>query len=155
MVMLAAFFDNYSFFFLATRRPCHATKKWRQGFVGKRNVCEALTCSVTRQTPEHCCSAASVFHIVRPFIHFGSKSSHSVVTLHYTHHHCSVHWEAILLPIQWQRERAQNQLNSTESAWFGCRPAKFVVEMKFLSSPANQGSDRMLHFTLYIFRPGI
>lgn len=63
-------------------------------------------------------SAAWMLHIVRPFIHFGSQSSHSVVRLHYTQRHCSVHLEAILLPIQWRSDfssTAQNLFGSLQT----------------------------------------
>jgi len=54
----------------------------------------------TRQSPERCSVSASLAHIVRPFIHFGSQSNRSVVTRHYAHPHCSVHLEAILASMQ-------------------------------------------------------
>lgn len=54
----------------------------------------------------HCSSSAPLclccVLIESPFIHFGSQSSHSVVTLHYAQPHCSVHSEAILVPTQWR-----------------------------------------------------
>lgn len=90
--------------------------------------------SVTRQSPEHCSSSASLLHIVRPFIHFGSQSSHSVVTLHYAHPHCSVHLEAILVPIQWRRD-----LSSTAQYLFVLSYALFVLSFsKYLKNPVSQ-----------------
>lgn len=110
-------FDNYravSLIIFGDAAPASSVKMATQLYWQLRCVREALDCSVTRQSPEHCSSSAWMLHIVRPFIHFGSQSSHSVVTLHYTQHHCSVHLEAILLPIQWRGD-----LGSTAQNLFG------------------------------------
>lgn len=119
-------FDHRGFW---RHRPC-AMWKTAIGFYWQMKC----VWSVTRQSPEHCSSSASLLHIVRPFIHFGSQSSHSVVTLHYAHPHCSVHLEAILVPIQWRRD-----LSSTAQYLFVLSYALFVLSFsKYLKNPVSQ-----------------
>lgn len=133
------------FLFLGDAAPASSVKMATRLYWQLRRAREALYCCVTRQSPEHCSSSAWMLHIVRPFIHFGSQSSHSVVTLHYTQPHCSVHLEAIFTS---NSVKGRSRLYSTESA---CGPASLAT-VKFLFQPVEQISHSKLILT-YISGP--
>lgn len=156
MVMSAAFFDNYSFFFSAKRRPCHVITKMVTGFYWQTKC--VWSPLMQRHPPnswalQQCglgVSYSEAFYSL--WISVKSLSRHTALYSPPLFGTLGGHFTSNSVA---EREHRISSTYSAESVWFGCRPAKFVLEMKFLSSPSKQGSHRMLHFTLCIFCPGI